>query len=227
MPGFHETFAHACVDVGADAFMGHGLHLLRDIEIYDGTPIFYGLGDLIMQNETVTRLPTEIYERYDLDRDATPADLFDTRVFDEDNERIGFLADQGFWETVVPVCEYENSSLDRIELYPVELGFDAPRGQRGRPVLARGEDATHILEGVADLSTPYNTASLSRTVEALSRCEYKRVNRNQDVDHRPQDRERARSDHRSRSVSIEFDGPSRRSAYPFRESVRHDRPASL
>jgi poly-gamma-glutamate capsule biosynthesis protein CapA/YwtB (metallophosphatase superfamily) len=157
VPKFHETFAHACVDAGADAFMGHGSHLLRGIEIYDRAPIFYGLGDLIMQNETVTRLPTEIYERYDLDHDATPADLFDDRVFDEDDERIGFLADPGFWETVVPVCEYDNGRLDRIELYPVTLGFDAPRGQRGRPVLARGEDATHILTEIADLSTPYNT----------------------------------------------------------------------
>lgn len=157
VPDFHESFARACVDAGADVFMGHGPHLLRGIEIYDSTPIFYSLGNFIMQNETVTRLPTEIYERYDLDSDMTPADLFDARVFDEDNERIGFLSDRGFWETVVPVCEYEDGVLDRIELYPVELGFDAPRGQRGRPLLAKGEDATRILEGLADLSAPYNT----------------------------------------------------------------------
>lgn len=157
VPDFHEDFAHSCVDAGADVFMGHGSHLLRGIEIYEGTPIFYSLGNFIMQNETVTRLPAEIYGRYDLDGDATPADLFDARVFDEDNEQIGFLADQGFWETVIPVCEYENSVLDRIELYPVKLGFNAPRGQRGRPLLAKGEDAVRILKGLADLSTPYNT----------------------------------------------------------------------
>ena len=84
VPSFHETVSHACIDAGADLFLGHGPHLLRGIEIYDGAPIFYSLGNFMMQNETVTRLPTELYERYDLDSDATPADLFDTRVFDKD-----------------------------------------------------------------------------------------------------------------------------------------------
>lgn len=157
VPDFHEMFARVCVDAGADAFVAHGSHLLRGIEIYDDTPIFYGLGNFIMQNETVTRLPTEIYERYDLGTDAIPADLFDARVFDEDNKRIGFLVDPGFWETVIPICEYEDGALDRIELYPVELGFDAPRAQRGRPLLAEEEEATRILEGLADLSAPYDT----------------------------------------------------------------------
>jgi poly-gamma-glutamate capsule biosynthesis protein CapA/YwtB (metallophosphatase superfamily) len=157
VPNFHETFAHACVDAGADVFMGHGSHLLRGIEIYDGTPIFYSLGNFVMQNETVTRLPTEIYERYDLDAGASPADLFDARVFNEDDERIGFLTDRGFWETIVPICKYENGGLNRIELHPIELGFDAPRSQRGRPLLAKGENATRILDGLADLSTPYGT----------------------------------------------------------------------
>jgi poly-gamma-glutamate capsule biosynthesis protein CapA/YwtB (metallophosphatase superfamily) len=157
VPNFHETFARACVDAGADVFMGHGSHLLRGIEIYDGTPIFYSLGNFVMQNETVTRLPTEIYERYDLDAGASPADLFDARVFNEDGERIGFLTDRGFWETIVPICKYENGGLNRIELHPIELGFDAPRSQRGRPLLAKGENATRILDGLADLSTPYGT----------------------------------------------------------------------
>ncbi|MDL5363402.1 CapA family protein [Halalkalicoccus sp. NIPERK01] len=158
VPDFHEEFARACIDTGADLFMGHGSHLLRGIEIYDGTPIFYSLGNFVMQNETVTRLPTELYERYDVDPTATPADLFDARVFDEEETRIGFLSDQGFWETVVPVCEYEDGVLDRIELYPLELGFEAPRSQRGRPLLATGETATRILTDVADLSSPYGTA---------------------------------------------------------------------
>lgn len=157
VPNFHETFAHACVDAGADVFMGHGSHLLRGIEVYDGAPIFYSLGDFVMQNETITRLPTEIYDRYDLDAEASPADLFDARVFNEEDERIGFLTDPGFWETIVPVCRYEDGILTQIELHPIELGFDAPRPQRGRPFLAKGENAKRILDELADLSAPYGT----------------------------------------------------------------------
>jgi len=36
---FIETYARACIDAGADAFLGHGPHLLRGIEIYKGKPI--------------------------------------------------------------------------------------------------------------------------------------------------------------------------------------------
>ena len=78
---FVESFARDCVDAGADAFVGHGPHLLRGMEVYAGAPVFYSLGNFAMQNETVTRLPAELYDRYDLDPQRTlPADLFDARV---------------------------------------------------------------------------------------------------------------------------------------------------
>jgi poly-gamma-glutamate synthesis protein (capsule biosynthesis protein) len=76
VPGFLKSFAHDCVEAGADAVVGHGPHVLRGVEVHDGAPIFYSLGDFAMQNETVSKLPAEIYERYDLDpTDALPADL--------------------------------------------------------------------------------------------------------------------------------------------------------
>lgn len=158
VPEFLESFARECVDAGADAFVGHGPHVLRGVEVYEGAPIFYSLGDFAMQNETVTRLPAEIYERYDLDpTDALPADLFDERVYDEDGERKGFLSDRTFWETVVPVCRFGPDGVERIDLHPAELGFEEPRPRRGRPRLAEGDDATRILDRLAELSEPYGT----------------------------------------------------------------------
>jgi len=38
---FIETYARACIDAGADAFLSHGAHVLRGIEIYKGKPILY------------------------------------------------------------------------------------------------------------------------------------------------------------------------------------------
>lgn len=169
VPAFLESFARECVDAGADAFVGHGPHVLRGIEMYDGTPIFYSLGNFLMQNETVTRLPAELYDDYELGHDALPADLFDARVFEatneeensegtrETDERIGFLADRSFWESVVPICRFDDGTLDRIELYPLELGYATPRPQRGRPLLAEDDAATRILEDLAELSAPYGT----------------------------------------------------------------------
>jgi poly-gamma-glutamate synthesis protein (capsule biosynthesis protein) len=181
VPAFLERVAHEAVDAGADAFVGHGPHLLRGVEVYDGAPIFYSLGDFFMQNETVTRLPAEIYEQYDLDpRSSIPADLFDARVFEmegeedegddgddeasphvppegEPGDRVGFLSDSGFWESVLPVCTFADGDLDRIDLYPLDLGFESSRPRRGRPFLAEETTGTRILEELADLSEPYGT----------------------------------------------------------------------
>lgn len=179
IPAFLESFARACIDAGADAFLGHGPHLLRGIEMYGGAPIFYSLGDFAMQNETVGRLPADIYERYDLDpHSAEPADLYDVRVYrevgeDTENggdetgsgeeaeiargERIGFLADDGFWEGVLPVCRFDDGGLVRVDLHPLDLGADRPRPGRGWPHAAEGAHAESILEGLAALSEPYGT----------------------------------------------------------------------
>lgn len=177
VPAFLESFARDCVDAGADAFLGHGPHLLRGIEMYEGAPIFYSLGDFAMQNETVGRLPADIYERYDLDPHTTePADLYDVRVYrevDEDTgtgdetvrvdddgrwERIGFLSDDGFWESVLPVCRFDGDGLEVVELHALDLGADQPRPGRGWPYAAEGEHAEEILAGLAELSEPHGTS---------------------------------------------------------------------
>ena len=158
VPQFLETFAHECVNAGANIFFGHGPHLLRGIEIYDGAPIFYSLGNFIMQNETVTKLPAEIYEEYDLDPlHAQPAELFDARIFDEDGTRTGFLRDRRFWETVVPVCRLDDGRIESIELYPAALGHRRSRPQRGYPALASDETAERIIADLQSLSAPYGT----------------------------------------------------------------------
>jgi len=158
IPAWMETFARDCVDAGADCFVGHGPHVLRGMEVYEGAPVFYSLGNFMMENETVTRLPAEIYDRYDLDPiEALPADLFDERVLDEDGERIGFLSDSAFWETVVPVCRFDEDGFVRAELHPAELGYEHSRAGRGYPRLADAETGERILEELADLSAPYGT----------------------------------------------------------------------
>ena len=39
------ALAHAAVDAGADVVMGHGPHVIQGIEVYNGKPIFYSLGN--------------------------------------------------------------------------------------------------------------------------------------------------------------------------------------
>jgi len=151
---FAETFSRACIDAGADAVVGHGPHLLRGIEIYRGRPIFYSLGNFVFQNETVLRLPADIYGRYRLGHDATPADLYDART---GCDQRGFPADPVYWQSVAAVCEFSGRALSRILLYPLTLGYGKARVQRGRPLLAEGQEAEQIIARLAALSEPYGT----------------------------------------------------------------------
>jgi len=43
--GYMSEIAHAAIDAGADIVVGHGPHYSLPIEVYEGKPIFYGLGN--------------------------------------------------------------------------------------------------------------------------------------------------------------------------------------
>lgn len=49
-PGHERSFARRLIDGGADAYIGHGPHQLRGIEIFKNRPIFYGLGNFFQDD---------------------------------------------------------------------------------------------------------------------------------------------------------------------------------
>jgi poly-gamma-glutamate synthesis protein (capsule biosynthesis protein) len=151
-PGFLVEFAHSCVDAGADAVVGHGPHAMRAVEIYRGKPIFYSLGVVFFQYETVRAFPADSYELNGLHpQTSTPADLLDGPM--------GQLArDPRFWECAVPRCAFSSDGkLEELTLHPVTLGHGTPRGRRGLPRLADGGEGARILGRVAELSRPFET----------------------------------------------------------------------
>lgn len=151
---FVRTFAHRIVDEGANIVVGHGPHLLRGVEIYRGSVIFYSLGNFIAQNELVHKLPADSYEYFRVDSSKTPGELFQIR---HQNDQKGFPADKRFWQTIVPVCDFENGRLSRIEIVPVTLDHGQSVHRRGRPRLAEGEEAGEILARLARLSETFGT----------------------------------------------------------------------
>lgn len=156
---FAVDLAHRAIDAGADVFVGHGPQVPLGVEIYQGRPIFYGLGAFIFEIETLRFLPEETYERYGLGERATPADFVQTRYADDTR---GHPAEPWQWEQCFAVCDFAGPALAEIRLYPVELGFRKPRPQRGRPLLAEPAAAERIVERVARLSTKYGTTVLHR-----------------------------------------------------------------
>jgi poly-gamma-glutamate synthesis protein (capsule biosynthesis protein) len=151
---FIPTFARQMIDEGADMVVGHGPHLLRGMEIYQGKPIFYSLGNFIGQNELVSRLPSDSYDRFKADPELTPGMVYRKRTADDTK---GFPAERKFWETVMPICTFSDGKLTGMEIHPVSLGLGEARHRRGRPRLAEGEEAARILSRFAALSQPFGT----------------------------------------------------------------------
>ena len=151
---FLPVFAHAMLDSGADVMVGHGPHVLRGIEIYNGKPIFYSLGDFIFQNETLLRLPSANYERYDLGEDAHVADFNDARY---ENDSKGFPALPEIWESVIALPTFRGHELTELKLYPISLGYGQPRQVRGRPLFAERKLGEKIIADLSERSAPYGT----------------------------------------------------------------------
>lgn len=148
---FLEEFAHRCIDAGAHAVVGHGPHLLRPIEIYKGCPIFYSLGDFILQNENIPRAPADFFETYGLPSDETMHTLFKTRSKDFTR---GLQTDPKMLETVIPYWEMKDGTLEKLTLLAVDLGFGLPHSRVGSPRPAKD---SAILERLAKMSEPYGT----------------------------------------------------------------------
>jgi len=151
---FLRDFAHRMVEEGADIVVGHGPHLLRGIEIYEGKPIFYSLGNFLGQNELVYKLPADSYEEFRVDPLETPSQVFRSRT---QNDQKSFPADKRFWQTIMPVCSFEEGELADIELVPVSLGHGEISHRRGRPKMAGSEEASEIFTRFEKLSARFGT----------------------------------------------------------------------
>ena len=152
-----KTFARAMIDAGADVFVGHGPHYLTGIEIYQGEPIFYSLGDFLFQNETLLRLPFDNFDTYDLGYDPS-AGVADFNAARYRNETRGFPVNRLIWESVVALPTFDGERLVELELHPITLGFGKPSTVRGRPMLADRELGRKIINDIIERSGEYGTA---------------------------------------------------------------------
>jgi hypothetical protein len=149
---FLEIFARRMIEAGADVIAGHGPHLIRGMEVYKGRPIFYSLGNFFGQNELVWRVPADGYERFRVDPSLTPMAVYDSR---HSNDEKSFPADARYWESVMPLTNFDGDSFSEMEIVPLWLNLQSQPNRRGRPQVAHGEIATRILERFQKLSEPY------------------------------------------------------------------------
>jgi poly-gamma-glutamate synthesis protein (capsule biosynthesis protein) len=159
---FTVDFARACVEAGADAVVMHGAHVLRGVEIHEGRPIYYGLGNFIYLSRTLERLPEDIYENYGLGADATPADVFDAieeRYHRSDRLRVEGSAPHltGSTYSVLALSTFQDRELTGLRLYPITLGPERHRIHCGYPRLAEGDLGKEIIGIIAERSSSFGT----------------------------------------------------------------------
>ena len=153
-PELLRELARACVDAGASAIFGGGTHQLRPLEIYNGAPIFYSLGDFIFQGMRVKYLPADFMEKYGVADDATAWEGLMAR---SKGGKIGLQAGVENFLTVVPRLRFENGEMASLEMLPVDLAFKRRDFRNGLPRRARGATAREIFNRLSALSAPFGT----------------------------------------------------------------------
>jgi len=165
---FIPPFAKACIDAGADAYIGHGWHRELGIEIYKDKPIFYSLGNFFSRRSPKKALAADTYEGVGLDLNYlaayTPMDAF---------LAAGRLARRAPGSKapelkpselggILPLLTWEKGKLSEIKLYPYIFGsVEADKTGDlwdGRSMLSSGENAKILLDYKKQLSAPYGTS---------------------------------------------------------------------
>jgi len=142
-PDFVVELSHKAIDNGADAWVGHGMHVLRGIEIYKGKPIFYGLGEFFRQMDW-TMYPGRP------DNDMTEAELA--------SRNWGPLVGSAInYDSVLTLTKFDKGRLQEIRLYPIVGGVEGPISRRGVPRMAPPDAAKRILTKLQALSKPFGT----------------------------------------------------------------------
>lgn len=149
-----QEFAHKLIDAGADAYISHGPHILRGIEIYRGRPIFYSLGNFVFDNLQSVE-GRDYFDAYGLNPMVdSVADLLVAAM----NDWCTKLEDaRGLFESVVATTRFEGNRLAEMRLYPIVLGYSERLADRGVPKLASAAQARAILERLQRLSEPFGT----------------------------------------------------------------------
>jgi poly-gamma-glutamate synthesis protein (capsule biosynthesis protein) len=144
-PDFLVEMAHAAIDSGADAFVGHGPHILRGIEIYKGRPIFYDLGEFFREWD------------WSCDCNFSPnGDVTQAESVVRGLEARGVVEPINY-ESAIALSRFDKGQLQEVRIYPIWARQDGSLSRRGLPMTAPPEIAQRILQRLQKLSEPLGT----------------------------------------------------------------------
>lgn len=131
---FMPSFFHDAIDAGADVIVRHGPHATKGLELYQGKPIFHGMGSMF----------------FAMDRSVTMAGEGPKEA------KLTIKLPDSWFETVLGVASYDGRKLKEVRFHPMML--KEGKGQtRGFPVPAQGKDAERILGALREQSVALGT----------------------------------------------------------------------
>ncbi|BAN46090.1 CapA family protein [Metapseudomonas resinovorans] len=179
VPNYLPALARQLVDNGADMLCGHGPHQIRGIEVYNGKPLLYSLGNFCFMDNSMQVMPADKWESREwmaAEAFVGPKGITNPRLttpaeFLEWKRVVGIFSEPVWFESVVAECRFKaDGRLKELLLHPIELGFDGRDAERGIPRLAFDNDdnqqqARRILERLQALSAEFGTRIEIDTLE--------------------------------------------------------------
>lgn len=112
---YQREIAHAAIEAGAGAVLGHHPHILKGIEFHRGRPIFYSLGNFAIEQPQ-----------------AFAADVLSSRGFQEiralnkgfDPNR-AYVSPPDTQKSMIAKLDVEGSEVKRVAFQPAQIGDDA------------------------------------------------------------------------------------------------------
>ncbi len=159
-PEFLENFARKSIDAGASVFVSHGAHYPRGVEIYKGKPIFYDVGNFIMEFEAGnSMISPEMYHTYHLPADAYPSDLHGFRAKFEDGSWKGFYAERRFSENFIVIVDIDDETgAAEYSMVPIDIDMQRENPvKRGLPAIATDATVENLVKDMTRRSKPYGT----------------------------------------------------------------------
>jgi poly-gamma-glutamate synthesis protein (capsule biosynthesis protein) len=155
-PAFLRELGRDAIAAGADAVAISGPHVLAPVELIDGRPVFYGLGDFIW-SDVGGPLPAYMWSatRAVSGHDIDPATMTEAELVMRLNDD-GF-ADPWVYRAVQAEVVVGTEGVEQVRVHPVDLGQNEPITRRGVPRVPEPSVAAEILERLRTMSTPLGT----------------------------------------------------------------------
>ncbi|MGH3190695.1 MAG: CapA family protein [Streptosporangiaceae bacterium] len=164
--GFLAPLAKAAIDAGASAFITTGNHNIGPVEVYQGKPIVYGIGNFFW-SDTQEPIPQDLYQAPDYRARAERAFEHPERMTDADLTALlnaeGGFANRFTFQSYIAMCRFSPGlhggmgGLTDFRLYPITLRYGERLTWSGIPDVPGPAESVQILSDIRACSLPLGT----------------------------------------------------------------------